>query len=425
MKSSYNKVLLSVFIVALMAVLGLCLNKESVKADNGFPLELNETCENLPEDFFINQHESNEIYSRFFEYLRETHGVTFDDNIYTVNGVRAEYFPAYFGGAYINTEGKLVVQIVDSFYSEEFRNSIWYQEFVSIVGSENFYCHAVEHSYAELVDAISSVSLGELSSEISAAGFSIVEAGINDYENAVEVGVGSQAAYDFFVENAQTDVYNVSIVDYVPQDCIGLYPGEGITTTSTGTYTFSVACRAKKHYPDGSYDIGFLTCEHGFSGTSNVYLNTGGGTNTLIGVSYSSDQKYGNKADVAFITTNSNTTLYNTVYMSTTTINATYLTSMGSVAYKRGETTGVTYGDVLDSSFTVTVGGVTFTDLVKTKFTAAPGDSGGIVYAPPSATNYADVLGIMKGIGSSYSFFTKMYNDLAALQTGPIYFTLY
>jgi hypothetical protein len=98
---------------------------------------------------------------------------------------------------------------------------------------------------------------------------------------------------------------------------------------------------------------------------------------------------------------------------------------MGSVAYKRGETTGVTYGDVSNSSFTVTVGGVTFIDLVKTKFTADAGDSGGIVYAPPSATNYADVLGIMKGKGPSYSFFTKMYNDLAALQTGPIYFTLY
>lgn len=425
MKISYSTVLLSVFIVALMAVLGLCLNKESVKADNGFPLELNETCENLPEDFLINQHESNEIYSRLFEYLRETHGVTFDENIYTVNGVRAEYFPAYFGGAYINTEGKLVVQIVDSFYSEDFRNSIWYQEFVSIVGSENFYCHAVEHSYAELVDAISSVSLGELSSEIPAAGFSIVEAGINDYENAVEVGVGSQAAYDFFVENAQTDVYNVSIVDYVPKDCVGLRPGKGITTTSTGTYTFSVACRVKRHYPDGSYDIGFLTCAHGFSGTSNVYLNTGSGTNTLIGISHSSNQKYGNKADVAFIATNSNTTLYNTVYLSTTILNSTYAIGMGSVVYKCGESTGITYGNVWDSSFSISINGVNFVDLVQTSFSAAPGDSGGIVYCPPDITDHADVIGIMKGIGATYSFFTKMYNDLAALQSGPIYYSLY
>lgn len=425
MKKSFRIILFSFATLALVVAFGVKLNEQPAIADDSFPLELNETCENLPDGFLENQQEANEIYSRLFEYLRETYGATFDDSVYTVNGVRAEFFPAYYGGAYINTEGRLVVQIVNSFYKVDFRNSAWYQEFVAIVGSENFYCHPVEHSYAELVNAISAISLGELSSELSVAGFSIVEAGINDYENAVEVGVGSQDAYDFFIRIAQTDVYTVSIVDDVPQDCIGLYPGEGITTTSTGTYTFSVACRAKKHYPDGSYDVGFLTCEHGFSGTSNAYLNTGSGTNTLIGVSYSSDQKYGNKADVAFITTNSNTILYNTVYMSTTTINATYLTSMGSVAYKRGETTGVTYGDVLNSSFTVTVGGVTFNDLVKTKFTAALGDSGGIVYAPPSATNYADVLGIMKGIGPSYSFFTKMYNDLAALQTGPIYFTLY
>lgn len=267
MKRIFSLALLSTFVVVLIATLGLCLNGHHVKADDSFPLELNEACENLPVDFGVNQHEANKAYTRFFEYLREHYGTTPDEDVYTVNGVCAEAFPAYYGGAYINTEGRLVVQIVNSFYSDDFKNSVWYKEFAAIVGSENFYCHPVEHSYAELVDAISTISLGAFSSEFSAAGFSIVEAGINDYENVVEVGVGSKEAYDFFVETTQKDIYSVSVVDYNLQYCIGLYPGEGITTTSTGDYSFSVACRAKRYRPDGSYDVGFLTCAHGFSGT--------------------------------------------------------------------------------------------------------------------------------------------------------------
>jgi len=82
-----------------------------------------------------------------------------------VCGVRAESFPPYYAGNYINTEGHLVVQIAEAFYSPDYKESDWYQEFVDIVGSENFYCHPVKYSFSELVNAISAVTIGNLAEE--------------------------------------------------------------------------------------------------------------------------------------------------------------------------------------------------------------------------------------------------------------------
>lgn len=404
---------------------------DTANADEDFAFVLNEKSENLPDGFLNNQFEASKITTRFFETLNEKYGTNTEDDVYTVNGICAKDYPAYFAGTFINTEGRLIVQIVENYYSEDYRETEWYQEFVEMVQSEKFACHPVKYSYGELIEAISSVTLGDIKDELSKRGVSIVDAGINDYLNKVEIGVRNQEEYEIITDFLKSDIYSVSIVDYEPQDNIGVYAGEGVTESSTGTYTFSVACRARRLLPGGIYSYGYLTCAHVFSGASNVYINTGSGTNTLIGSSPSSLQKRGGKADVAFITTNSNITLYNTIYMSTTTLNANYSSSIGSVVYKRGESSGVTGGTVLDSSYETNVGGYSFTDLVKTSYYSIPGDSGGIVYSQPNSENYAYSVGIHKGNNVSLSgsvinsFFTKMSNDLAALQgTGtpiPVY----
>lgn len=239
-----------------------------------------------------------------------------------------------------------------------------------------------------------------------------------------------EQVYDVAINDLQSGIYSVSVVDNVPQEDVGLYPGEGVTKSSTGGATFSVACRVRSE-PGGGYIYGFLTCAHAFSGDSNVYLNTGSGTNTLLGICYSFNQHFSGNADVAFIQTNSSVTSYNTVYANTTTLNSSYPTTygIGTVVYKKGDgMSTVESGAVQCNNYSVTFNNVTITDLVKAGYYRAGGDSGGIVFTAPSG-GYASPAGIHMGglttTSEHYGFFTKMYNALAALQSGPLTYSLY
>ena len=85
-------------------------------------------------------------------------------------------------------------------------------------------------------------------------------------------------------------------------------------------------------------------------------------------------------------------------------------------------------GTVQCNNYSVTINNVQFTDLVKVGYYRASGDSGGIVFTAPSS-GYASPAGFHKGgvttASEHYGFFTKMYNALAAVQSGPLTYSLY
>ncbi|MBR4731212.1 MAG: hypothetical protein IK081_00425 [Lachnospiraceae bacterium] len=425
MKRWYYGVTVVVSLLAIFIVFWI-MKKNVPETYAIFPRKMNESCENLPEGFENYQMEANAITNRFFEYLRETKGATHDNSVYTVNGIRAESFPEYYAGTYINEEGRLVVQIKDTYYSSNYKSSDWYSEFVQIVNSEAFYCHPVRYSYCELVNAISEVTLGELAKQFKAEnGVMISIAYIDDYRNQVVVKFGSQEDYEAVIEKLNSDIYSVSVMDGYFQDATGLYPGTGVISNGV---PFSVACRVKRNYPDGTFTQGILSCAHSFSGTQIVCVNF----NIPIGTSYSFNQHLGGTADVAFIETNSDVTLYDYVNTSPVSLFSSYTTSFNQGAIinmKGGATSGISGGYVLNSSFSVIVGNILFTDLVSTTYESTGGDSGGIVFVPSNITNHAYPAGIHKGSyqdGSvDYGVFTKLYNDLAALQSGTITYSLY
>ncbi|MBE5861341.1 MAG: hypothetical protein E7295_00650 [Lachnospiraceae bacterium] len=415
------------FILLVFFVFFGSISNLDTTGDEDFPLELNNKSENLPEGFSENQREANMILNQFYMHLMQSCGTTYDDAVYTVNGLRAENFPPYFAGAYINTEGRLIVQITDKYYTKNYKRTKWYKEFVEIVENENFYCHPVKYSYSELITALSNVTLGDLAEELSARGVKIVAAGIDDYGNTIHVHVKGQEAYDIVMNILDSDIYTVSSVDSIPQDDIGLAPGEGATTSSSGVGSLSVACRVRRNNPDGTYTYGFLSCAHVFSGTTkNVYVQNGG-TFSSVGICYSFNQHLGGSADVSFIGTNSNVTLNDTIYSTSTTLYHSYSNNyaQGSLVYKRGTKTGVTSGVISCNSFYNTVDNVLFTDMVLATYSRDGGDSGGIVYDEPDATNHAYPIGIHKGGYNGNGYFTKMYNGLSALQSGVLTYSLY
>lgn len=115
------------------------------------------------------------------------------------------------------------------------------------------------------------------------------------------------------------------------------------------------------------------------------------------------------------------------MYLSTTILNPSYSTvAEGAVVYKTGQATGTTYGVVHeDSQMGYDDNNVYCSDLVWVFASASNGDSGGIVYTQPDSIGHADCLGIVKGGAIGTMLYTKMYNNLGALQSGPVYYTIY
>jgi len=74
-------------------------------------------CENLPETFVDNQSKARDISSKFINYLIKNRTVFADATTYSVDGICAVDFPDYFAGKYINTDGKLIMQVTQDYYS--------------------------------------------------------------------------------------------------------------------------------------------------------------------------------------------------------------------------------------------------------------------------------------------------------------------
>ena len=213
MKKHYRKILIGVVLVAVLVLVGIIYYQKSADVNESFSLKMNEKSENLSEQFKSNQATANTIMDRYYKYLQKTYGTLHDSSVYTVNGLRAESFPEYYAGAYINEDGKLIVQITNKYYSSKYKKSDWYQELTGIVGSEDFYCNPVKYSYRELVNAISDITLGDLAKQIKELGASSYTAGMNDYKNCVSVCIVGQEAYDAVIDKLSSDIYSVSVTE--------------------------------------------------------------------------------------------------------------------------------------------------------------------------------------------------------------------
>lgn len=79
--------------------------------------------------------------------------------------------------------------------------------------------------------------------------------------------------------------------------------------------------------------------------------------------------------------------------------------------------TGHTSGKVISTNASVTIGGVTFTNLTSADYSSAPGDSGCIVYSYISSTNTRLTLGIHKASDGTTRYYVKANQINSALGT--------
>ena len=348
---------------------------------------------------------------------------------YTVDGFGASDYPSYYGGSYINTDGNMVVLIKNDIGEKIVTKKSWYKDFCSRINSDNFVIRYISNNLCCLISTADQIVFGEIRNfleEVSYNGMSI-----NISENCIYVYVRNEEDVPLVKKVLKDKPCIVKVSDEAYRYTVGLYGGEGISlSNSLSAAQFSVAFRVKKTV-NYSTTYGFLTCGHAFQGNNaSVYLpqsETGMNLNVLIGSVSSSEQQNSGNTDAAVIRLNNNVSSYNSIFYTSTQIHAGSYISLqkGNTVYMRGKTTGVSIGVVKDISLSVTVGGDSFIDLVKTDYPSANGDSGGAVYSQPNSFNYAFAVGIQCGtittpLGNVGSFYTKIYNAVNTLG-----FTLY
>lgn len=180
-------------------------------------------------------------------------------------------------------------------------------------------------------------------------------------------------------------------IETQPKEEVNVSPGSKIVIGSSSS---SVGYRATKNGVKGLVISG-----HAGNVGSKVYSN-----GSLIGTIQT--KKNSGSVDAAFVKTNSNAVLSNSVYGGTLSNNVQNL-SVGTQVFKRGFSTGTTSGKVTKSNVTVTFNGVSFFGLVGANYKSDNGDSGGLVFFKVPGENLINTVGIHKGTVGDTKIYSK------------------
>lgn len=223
-----KRILISAGAACALLVMGVCLalffgNNNKAYADyySYEQFDLNMTAE-VSAEFIENQNRANKMFSQFVMEKLPYQGkykAPAATGEYTVDGNRADAYPDYFGGTYINVDGKLIVTIKDTYFEKRYREADWYKELAKMLGSEDFACRPVKYNYTELVNGMSDMVFGSLRKTIKDAGVEVVGVGLNDYENRIVIEVKTEEDAAIVKSIATSDMYTVEVVgDFMPID---------------------------------------------------------------------------------------------------------------------------------------------------------------------------------------------------------------
>ena len=306
-------------------------------------------------------------------------------------------FPAFYGGAYIDEEKNLVIQVTS--LDEGIK-----KYFSDLIDINNVRFENVKYSYSELLEEHSRIKKVLYKEKKNNLEKLVVGVGLKLVANSVRVYLdcdNNMLENKDFVRKMEEilDVSDSIIFEaeekITPVDA--LYPGDGIHYRSVGFWAV-----------DNNGDYGIVTAPHHtiYSGSS-VYV---GGT------------CFGNAAtaypegncDAVFVKCN-NSNFLPTRYVPTAGF---YLSSTDTIyvcertmVYKRGNTTGYTYGMVDDVCCATTK----VNDAVRAFLYVKGGDSGGIVAAGGNSYyRYANGL-IFGSTSNTVCYYSKVQNVLSTL----------
>lgn len=344
------------------------------------------------------QSKEDEANAKYNQLLREwAHNPEYIDDI-------CADFPSFYGGAYIDSEKNLVIQV-----TELSDANIAY--FSSIIDLDNVQFEVVNFSFSELMAEYEAI-LSQIKKEntrvsecpIDGVGLSMRNNAINLYiiqpENAIASTYSIQETID-----TVTTFENIRIIESTEQDatCATVEPGSGI---SNGNYNRSVGFWAY----DEDDNLGIVTAPHS-SIASGDTIKIGSSTFGTADTPY-----FSGEVDAVFIRrTNSSFTPTRNITGWDFDLQSSGYTILaeGSTTYSKGITSGCQTGEIIDISYSTSYG---ISNCVVTSAPCASGDSGGIVAGSGNSTSRY-VAGIITGTrgGTNYIIYVKISKILSTL----------
>ena len=355
-------------------------NPTSVKGRSLFTPEEEAFIAIIGEERFHRESRSCEAYSRLMEYFSESLGM-------------AECsYPEYYGGAYINDDGGLCLNIV--------RDCEWPEERIrSIIVDSDYRINYVDYSLSYLCKIQKDLSDYVFESDENALD-DVYAFGIDERTQRVRV----------YLQKLSEEATNLILEQFAFPDIIDfvLSPGEVVNDTNlcagNPISTACIAYRAEVMTSSGTTVCGVLTAGHVVALGGYLYTQNGAPFAQCI-----LRQESGN-ADAAFCKiTNPSYVPVNTIYDSGTQTLSLLVTSppLNSLVYRIGiSNQGLSMGYVTDTSYTTIANGFTFYGLTAATYTSTGGDSGGLIYQL-SDTGIRKTAGIHKGHTGTVSIFTK------------------
>lgn len=425
-------IFLSLTLCFSLAATAFALDNTGSSANKVPNYELNTTSD-VSNVYLSNIGDSNIAFTNLFDSFR-TNEINMSDSGYSVSGVYSSQFPTYYAGSYINTDGELIVLLVDSLTEAE--QAAAKADVCQRAESYNIIFGTAENSYSSLVDAMTQISnyMDTGATQMSTA--EISSARINDYQNIVVAGVATdttayspnaEESLDSIITSQNDPIFSSSLIVFEEDDSkvmtdASINCGDGINYSSGSTTTnFSAGFRASYTDSSGNEIKGFITCGHAFYGRiSTVTIKT---SSSVLGTLDTSRNMFSGKIDAAFIRLSSSSSISNKVVTTNgdtfnISTNMIHGPAMGSIVYMYGASSAASFGNVrqgvitsLSAKVTATTDdySISLTDLYETDYTALSGDSGGIVFSLASTGEFA-ASGVHHGHNSTHSYCTKALN---------------
>lgn len=320
-----------------------------------------------------------------------------------IDDVKAD-FPDYYGGAYIDDDHKLVIQVTE--ISDEVR-----KELSDIISLDNVVFEKVNYPYAVLVSEKEKlIDAWQTDANIDAID-DITAIGVDVADNAVAVYVDSSGKGRIYheMENDCKELTDFAGIKMVygcgeSEPTAVLLPGDAFGDRSVGFWA-----------KNSAGDVGIVTAPHNSIKAGDA-ISINGTTFGTAGTPY-----YGGSLDAVFVR-QSGSAFAPSRYVGSHSFNlasGSYISlPVGATVYSRGKKSNEQTGVVEDVNFTCTnsTTNVTLTNVVLATNTCQNGDSGGIVAGGGNSTT-RNVAGIITRhrISDNHMIYVKVMEIKSAL----------
>lgn len=304
----------------------------------------------------------------------------------------------YYGGAYLNNEGHLVVCVTHDYDTSSGRIELY-------TSNENVILNTVHYSYNELkqeqnrildcLEAYNNVIQDGGTNDtffdnyregIATLLSSVRGTYIDDEMNALVVQIAdlTQAKIDLFCELLSSKEYVVFEEGYTnTTTATGWKPGRYLCTS---TSSLSTGYPVYFTNADGERELGFISAGHAYDVGEFARVNSG--SSIPLGICIASACSGTVDAALIQITNPNYEVSFTTYYGGVSLVEGSYATPIrGTTLYKEGAVSGRTSGTILSNSASVSVknedGTITvLREVILTDVLNLRGDSGGVAYTP-------------------------------------------